>query len=118
MLPDTVMQVTAANIGGTAEGYYISCMPDSVSSAEKKKKKRCRVSLDAPYSSVLAALGQNESAELRISALKILQVFSFGRAPVRHALSAVCLHKRLSCQVFGYVGWQDVANFSLSQPST
>lgn len=37
MLPDTVMQVTAANIGGTAEGYYISCVPDSVSSAERKK---------------------------------------------------------------------------------
>jgi hypothetical protein len=49
-------------------------MPNSVSSAEKS----CGVSLGAPYSSVIAALSQNESAELRISVLKILQVFSFG----------------------------------------
>lgn len=68
------MQVITVKISGTAEGYQISCMPNSVSSAEKK----CRVSLDAPYSSVIAALSQNESAELRISVLKILQVFFFG----------------------------------------
>ena len=40
-------------------------MPNSESSAEKKKK--CRVSLGTPYSSVIAALSQDESAELRIS---------------------------------------------------
>lgn len=112
MLPDTVMQVITVKISGTAEGYQISCMPNSVSSAEKKK---CRVSLDAPYSSVIAALSQNESAELRISVLKILQVFFFGWIPIHHALSAVCLHKGWSCQVLGYVEYQDVANFSLFQ---
>lgn len=32
-------------------------------------------------------------------------------------MSAVCLHKRLSCQVVGYAEYQDEANFSLSQSS-
>lgn len=81
------------------------------------QKKKCRVSLDAPYSSVIAALSQNESAELRISVLKILQVFIFGWIPVHHALSAECLHKGWSCQVLGYVEDQDVANFSVPQLS-
>lgn len=114
MLPDTVMQVTPANIWGIAEDYSISYMPNSVSSAEKS----CRVSFGAPYSSVSAALSQNESAELRISVLKILQVFFSGWVPVHHAMSAECLHKRLSCQVVGYVESRDEANFSLSQSST
>lgn len=52
MLADTVMQVTATNMGGIAEDYWISWMPNSVSSAEKS----CGVSLDASYSSVIAAL--------------------------------------------------------------
>lgn len=46
-------------------------MPNSVSSAEKK----CRVSLGAPYSSVIAALSQNESAELRNSCVKDIAGF-------------------------------------------
>lgn len=114
MIPDTVMQVTSANVGGIAEDYWISCMPNSVSSAEKS----CGVSSDASYSSAIAALSQDESAEFWISVLQILQVFFLGWAPVHHARSAVCLPKRLSCQVLGYVEYQDVAKFSLSQPST
>lgn len=81
------------------------------------QKKKCRVSLDAPYSSVIAVLSQNESAELRISVLKILQVFVFGWIPVHHALSAECLQKGWACQVLGYAEDQDVANFSLPQLS-
>lgn len=40
-------------------------------------RKKCRVSLGAPYSSVIAALSQNESAELRTSFVKGSAGFPF-----------------------------------------
>lgn len=90
-------------------------MLNSVNSAEKK----CRVSLGAPYSSVIAALSQNESAELRISFVKGIAGFLLWLcwALVEFLFTMLRQHcaylRDLSCQILDYVEKQGVANFSV-----
>lgn len=65
MPSDTITSATAVNIWEIAKEYEEQLLNFFYANfCELDRKKKRRVSLGAPYASFVAALGQNESAEL------------------------------------------------------